>query len=135
MGKTLDREHPGYKSIMEGKDYTGPATLFGKDYMTKYMPIRSAHGPIIGCLFIGSDITKDLADLRPVLKSIKIGDTGYVYAFYGEGKNAGTLVVHPTLEGKSLVEMKAADGRDVFRAMAEKKMGVWSISGNKQMAP
>ncbi|HSW64211.1 MAG TPA: methyl-accepting chemotaxis protein [Dissulfurispiraceae bacterium] len=123
VGTTLDKSHPGYKAIMEGKEYIGPAKLFGKDYMTKYMPVKSAQGAIIGALFVGFDITKDLMELSAAVKSIKVGDTGYVYAFFGEGKDAGTMVIHPSLEGKNVLEAKTADGKALFKDMIAQKEG------------
>jgi methyl-accepting chemotaxis protein-2 (aspartate sensor receptor) len=123
VGTTLDRLHPGYKSIMEGKEYIGPAKLFGKNYMTKYIPIKNAQGTIIGCLFIGFDITTDMNELKTEVKAIKVGDTGYVYAFSGEGKDAGTFVIHPTLEGKNVLETKSADGKAIFKDMIAQKEG------------
>lgn len=124
VGTTLDRAHPGYKAIMDGKEYIGPAKLFGKDYMTKYMPVKNGQGAIIGCLFIGFDITKDLKDLKDAIKTIKVGDTGYVFVFTGEGKDAGTFVIHPSFEGKNVLEAKSADGKSIFKEMIAQKEGL-----------
>ena len=123
VGTTLDRSHPGYKAIMEGREYIGPAKLFGKDYMTKYMPVKSAQGALIGCLFVGFDISKDLKELNAAIKAIKVGDTGYVYVYLGEGKDAGTMVIHPSLEGKNVLEAKTADGKAIFKDMIAQKEG------------
>lgn len=123
VGTTLDRAHPGYKAIMDGKEYIGPAKLFGKDYMTKYTPIKNG-GSIIGCLFIGFDITKDLKELKETIKAIKVGDTGYVFVFTGEGKDAGTFVIHPALEGKNVLDTQSADGKAIFKEMIARKEGV-----------
>ncbi|HMK44279.1 MAG TPA: methyl-accepting chemotaxis protein [Dissulfurispiraceae bacterium] len=133
IGTTLDKAHPGYKAIMEGQEYSGAARLFGKDYMTKYTPIKNAQGKIIGSLFVGFDITKDLKELNAEIKAIKFGDTGYAYAFYGEGKDAGTFILHPSMEGKNALDTKSADGKAIFREMIEKKEGVieydWKNTG------
>jgi methyl-accepting chemotaxis protein len=124
VGTTLDRAHPGYRAIMEGKEYIGKARLFGRDYMTKYLPVKNGRGAIIGCLFIGFDITRDLKALSDTIKAVRIGESGYVYAFDGEGKEAGTMLIHPTLEGKNMIDAKSADGKEIFREMAAKKEGV-----------
>jgi methyl-accepting chemotaxis protein-2 (aspartate sensor receptor) len=55
VGTMLDRSHPGYPSLRAGLPYTGYATLFGKQYMTKYEPIRDGAGVVIGVLFVGLD--------------------------------------------------------------------------------
>ncbi len=123
VGTTLDRSHLGYKAIMEGKEYIGPAKLFGKSYMTKYMPVKNAQGAPIGAIFVGVDTSKDLKELSAAIKSIKVGDTGYVYVFLGEGKDAGTMVIHPSIEGKNVLEAKSADGKAIFKDMIAQKEG------------
>jgi len=34
VGTILDHEHPGYRRLLEGRNYRGPAVLFGRQYMT-----------------------------------------------------------------------------------------------------
>ncbi|MEQ1772973.1 MAG: methyl-accepting chemotaxis protein [Burkholderiales bacterium] len=57
VGTVLDRSHPGYQLLRAGQSYTGYATLFGKQYMTKYEPIRDSAGHVIGVLFVGLDVS------------------------------------------------------------------------------
>ena len=38
VGTALDREHPGYRRLLDGLAYRGPAVLFGRQYMTVYEP-------------------------------------------------------------------------------------------------
>ncbi len=57
VGTVLDRSHPGYQLLRSGQSYTGYATLFGKQYMTKYEPIRDSAGRVIGVLFVGLDVS------------------------------------------------------------------------------
>jgi methyl-accepting chemotaxis protein len=134
VGTVLDRSHPGYRAIMDGKEYLGKARLFGKDYMTKYLPLKNPRGSIIGCLFIGFDISKDLKALSETIRAIKIGETGYVYAFDGEGKEAGTMIIHPSLEGKNMLDVKSAEGKEIFKEMIAKKDGIieydWKNAGD-----
>ena len=42
---------PAYKALI--KSYTGPATVFGKDYQANYAPLTSADGKVTGALFVG----------------------------------------------------------------------------------
>ena len=42
VGTLLDRAHPGYQAARAGSSYTGLATLFGRQYMTQYDPIKDA---------------------------------------------------------------------------------------------
>jgi methyl-accepting chemotaxis protein-2 (aspartate sensor receptor) len=57
VGTSLDRSHPGYQSLRAGRSYTGYATLFGKQYMSKYEPIRDGSGGVIGVLYVGLDVS------------------------------------------------------------------------------
>ncbi len=57
VGTMLDRSHPGYGLLRAGQPYTGYATLFGKQYMTKYEPISDTSGRVIGVLFVGLDVS------------------------------------------------------------------------------
>jgi hypothetical protein len=40
--------------LVEKKSYTGPATVFGKDYQANYAPLTSADGKLTGALFVGA---------------------------------------------------------------------------------
>jgi methyl-accepting chemotaxis protein len=93
LGTTLDRNHPAYPLLLKGETYIGKATLFGKDYMTKYVPVKDGSGNVIGVYFIGFDITKTIKQLKDFIRSIKVGQTGYMYVL----DDKGTLIVHPSL--------------------------------------
>ena len=58
VGTLLERSHPGYQLLLSGEPYTGYATLFGKQYMTKYEPIHDSDGSVIGVLFVGLDVSE-----------------------------------------------------------------------------
>ncbi len=120
VGTTLDRNHPAYQLLLKGETYIGKATLFGKDYMTKYVPVKDASGNVVGVLFIGFDITKTMKHLKDFIRSIKVGKTGYMYIIDGKG----TLMVHPALEGKNIIDAKDAQGREFIKEIVNKKEGL-----------
>ncbi len=124
VGTTLDRAHPAYPLLLKGEPYLGKATLFGKDYMTKYVPVKDSSGNVVGVYFIGFDITKQLKTLKDFIRSIKVGKTGYVYVLDTSEKAKGTLIVHPALEGKNIIDSKDAKGREFIKEMIEKKEGI-----------
>ncbi len=124
VGTTLDRAHPAYPLLLKGETYIGKATLFGKDYMTKYVPVKDGSGNVVGVYFIGFDITKQLKTLKDFIRSIKVGKTGYVYVLDTSDKNKGTLIVHPALEGKNIIDSKDAKGKEFIKEMIEKKEGL-----------
>jgi methyl-accepting chemotaxis protein len=49
----LDRDSAAYKALVEKHSYTGPASLFGRDYQTYYAPLMSEDGQLTGALFVG----------------------------------------------------------------------------------
>ncbi|MBS4097190.1 MAG: methyl-accepting chemotaxis protein [Sulfuricella sp.] len=125
VGTLLDRKHPAYERLRNGDSYLGKARLFGKDYMTRYTPIKDESGKVIGILFIGLDFTEGFKNLKDKLRVIKIGDTGYLYALDAhEGKDQGTLMVHPAKEGENLIGAKDASGNEFIKEIVTKKNGI-----------
>ncbi|MEI7613701.1 MAG: methyl-accepting chemotaxis protein [Betaproteobacteria bacterium] len=125
LGTLLSKAHPGYAKAMAGEPYLGRANLFGRDFMTKYLPIKDKTGAVIGILFIGLDFTEGLKFLKEKIRSLKIGSTGYVFVLdSAEGKDYGSLVVHPSAEGQSVLESKDHSGRAFIREILEKKTGL-----------
>jgi two-component system NtrC family sensor kinase len=49
---------------------------------------------------------EDLAYLREVIRSFQVGKTGYAYAM----DQSGMLLVHPSLEGRSILDSRDTDG-------------------------
>jgi methyl-accepting chemotaxis protein len=133
IGTVLDHAHPAYAKIMAGETYRGAARLFGRDYFTKYVPIRDKN-EVIGILFVGIDYTEELRALRERIKAMRVGQSGYVYVLDArEGPNFGHLLVHPEKEGESLLDARDADGRFFARDMLTQKQGLitypWKNSG------
>src|SRR6185369_3824490 len=124
LGTVLGRKHPGYSSLMAGQVYTGKATLFGRDYMTKYEPILDPRGQVIGLTFVGIDIKSSLDYVKQTIKQVKLGETGYVYVMDAAGEAAGTLVIHPTQEGKNIAGAQDSSGNYFIRAILEKRNGM-----------
>jgi methyl-accepting chemotaxis protein-2 (aspartate sensor receptor) len=124
IGTALDRAHPGYPLLRAGKSYIGLATLFGKQYITHYDPIKDTAGNVIGVLYVGVDLTKDLLVLKEKIKAIKVGQTGYFYVLNAApGQNYGTLLIHPSKEGTNILDSKDADGHEFVKEMLDKKNG------------
>ena len=125
IGTELNRSSPGYARVLAGQSFVGKAKLFGKDYMTKYLPIKDAKGRVIGILFVGQDFTAGLAALRDKIKALKIGETGYVYVLDAKpGKDYGKLIVHPAKQGENILEAKDSSGHEFIKEILEKKQGV-----------
>ncbi|ELX08195.1 methyl-accepting chemotaxis protein I [Janthinobacterium sp. HH01] len=138
VGTQLDHAHPSYAPLRAGGSYIGLATLFGKQYITQYDPIKDAGGRVIGVLFIGLDISKNMAMLKEKIKAIKIGDTGYIYVVNAApGKALGTALVHPAKEGENLIDSKSSDDRLFVKNMLEAREGsmAYNWADNASAAP
>ena len=124
IGTLLDHEHPGYKPLLEGRAYRGPAVLFGRIYMTSYEPIRDNDGQVIGVLYVGTDISQDMEVLKQKVRAVRLRQSGFFYVLDARvGASLGAAVIHPQLEGSNLLGYKDAAGREVIREMLEKKQG------------
>ncbi|TRL36765.1 methyl-accepting chemotaxis protein [Rhizobium straminoryzae] len=52
-GTKLAADHPAQSVLARGEAYYGPATLFGRSFVTGYFPIKNDSGVVTGVLFIG----------------------------------------------------------------------------------
>jgi methyl-accepting chemotaxis protein-2 (aspartate sensor receptor) len=50
----LDQNSAAYKALVEKRSFTGPATVFGKDYQANYAPLIGEDGKLTGALFVGT---------------------------------------------------------------------------------
>jgi methyl-accepting chemotaxis protein-2 (aspartate sensor receptor) len=125
VGTALDRSHPAYSRLLAGESYVGMATLFGKQMITEYDPIKGGDGKVIGAIYVGTDFSSQVKLVKEKIKSMKIGRTGYFFAINAkQGKDYGFAMLHPTREGSSLLDVKDADGRLFVREMLDKKNGL-----------
>jgi methyl-accepting chemotaxis protein-2 (aspartate sensor receptor) len=124
VGTVLDHAHPAFSLLQSGQSYSGMATLFGKQFMTEYDPIKNAGGQVIGALYVGADFSRQVGAIKDKIRAIKIGQTGYFFAINAKpGKDYGVAMIHPTKEGVSLLEAKDSDGHLFIREMLESKNG------------
>ena len=59
------------------------------------------------------------SDFRARILDLRFGETGYPYLMDGQG----TLLVHPSLEGKNILQSRDSGGREFIREMVAKKNG------------
>ena len=124
VGTALDRSGAAYAALKQGKPYIGMAKLFGKQFMTDYEPIRDAAGKVIGILYVGVDVDRDITALKNKIRAMKVGDTGYYFVLNAApGKAAGDAIVHPTREGQNILDSRDPAGRAFIQEMLEQKEG------------
>jgi len=58
VGTQLAADHPAQTVLRRGEPYKGPATLFGKTFMTAYYPVINAAGKVIGIIYVGIPMTQ-----------------------------------------------------------------------------
>src|ERR1700712_2162718 len=72
VGTQLAPDHPGQPILRRGEAYKGPATLFGKTFMTAYYPIASSAGKVIGVLYVGIPMAQYEAMLAEAIRNMAI---------------------------------------------------------------
>ena len=124
VGTWLGKDHPGYSALIDGKVYAGKAHLFGRDYMTKYEPILDTQGKLIGLTFVGIDIKSSLEYVKQTIKQVTLGETGYVFVIdAAAGSAAGTLIIHPSQEGKNISGAQDSSGRFFIKSIIDQRNG------------
>lgn len=124
VGTKLGHAHPAYGTLMQGKAYRGMAVLFGTPHVTEYIPIKDAGSTVIGILYVGVDISTDVAALKERIRALTVGESGYFFVVNSkEGDAFGTFVVHPQKEGEKGLEMRDSQGREYIKELLQAKAG------------
>ena len=111
MGTLLARNHPAYPLILEGKTYTGRASLFGKPYMTHYEALKDDAGKVVGILFIGFDVGDFQVALDKLVLDARFFETGGTYVIDPRASNEEAVFVsHPSAAGKKVLEVNPQAG-------------------------
>ncbi|NUY30392.1 HAMP domain-containing protein [Paraburkholderia sp. JPY303] len=120
IGTLLDRKGPAYAPLLANRTYTGLAALFGKRMITQYKPITDASGRVIGALFVGVDVDKEIQSVQDGIRALKIGASGYYFVLdASSGAERGKLLVHPA----AAAGQKADDANAPYQRMLDMKQG------------
>lgn len=95
-GTFIPFDSPVVQSVERGERYTGRAWVVNDWYLTAYEPII-LNGTIKGMLYVGIP-EKDLEQIKVLFGNKTFFNTGYPYIVGTDG----TILVHPTSEGKSI---------------------------------
>lgn len=121
----IARDHRDFARLAEGQPLTGRFQIGRRHSMLHVEPVRSDDGAVIGALAVAMDLEEPLAVLRNMIRTVKIGATGYSYVLDATpGPDYGRVVVHPAREGSVILGAKDADGRDFIREILTKKQGL-----------
>ncbi|MDH2406321.1 Cache 3/Cache 2 fusion domain-containing protein [Bradyrhizobium sp. SSUT18] len=70
VGTQLAADHPAQAPLRRGEAYKGPATLFGKSFMTAYFPVADATGKVAGILYVGIPMAQFESMLAQAIESM-----------------------------------------------------------------
>ncbi|WP_371182277.1 methyl-accepting chemotaxis protein [Xanthomonas sacchari] len=121
VGTVLDHAHPAYALLLQGKPYTGPANLFGNDYMTHYQPLHDAQGKLVGALFVGRNYTQGLAALQERLRSTRIGEAGHFIAVDMHPARRGQMLTHPSSKAADVEALVMDADKPLLQALLDGK--------------
>ena len=125
-GTLLGKGHPGYQKLINGETYSGPAALFGRNYMTKYVPFKDAKGKVVGILYIGFDYTEGLKSLEKEINGLSYGKTGKATVInLKEGKDFGRVVIDSQNKGKLFTELGLANAEKHLQLMKSQDTGTF----------
>ncbi|MDE5441305.1 HAMP domain-containing protein [Bradyrhizobium sp. CSA207] len=70
VGTQLAADHPAQALLRRGEAYKGPATLFGRSFMTAYFPVADAAGKVAGILYVGIPMAQFESMLAQAIESM-----------------------------------------------------------------
>ncbi|CAG9182292.1 methyl-accepting chemotaxis protein [Cupriavidus respiraculi] len=124
VGTLLDRSHPAYAAVQSGRSYRALAWLFGKPYMSKYEAVRDGTGKVVGALYVGVEVSAELAMLKNRIRRKNIGAAGHWMVVDAKpGPDQGKLLVDRHREGSKLLDARDADDKPWLSDMIEGKRG------------
>jgi methyl-accepting chemotaxis protein-2 (aspartate sensor receptor) len=136
IGTKLAQDHPGYRKVLDGQVYAGPANLFGNMYMTSYEPVRDAAGKVIAILYVGVSFEDSLRSLKDKVTALKLGESGQFYALEARNnKDLGKLLIHRKEEGTNVLAARDDAGAEYVKNMLEQKTGTlrYVLQGSERL--
>ncbi len=95
-------------AVLAGETYFGRAFVVNTWYMTAYEPIWDPTGQkVVGMLYVG-EMQENVPSLRLGIRTMAVGQTGYVQVLGGSGDHLGQLQISPdpALRGNSLWDLQ-----------------------------
>jgi methyl-accepting chemotaxis protein-2 (aspartate sensor receptor) len=106
IGTLLDHAHAGYRDLLAGRSYTGFAQLFGRQYMTRYDPVRDAQGRVVAVLYVGIDVSKRFqVGIGARLGMLAFGIAGAVLGVYVWASVAAVSALPPAISSATVTAL------------------------------
>lgn len=112
--------NPVVATLLRGERFVGRALVCDKWCVTAYDPIIDKDKKVVGAVFCGIP-QKAFTSVSQLVKSTKVGLTGYVFVLQGKGKSRGTYVVSNKglRDGENVWDSKDANGSPVIQKIVE----------------
>ncbi len=125
VGQSIAKGSPAFEALRAGRDYLGRISVLNQEFLSRLVPLKGPDGSLIGALGVGYNLAEVKDTLFKMISASKLGESGYAFVVDANpGKDQGRMLSHPTLAGKSALELADAEGRAGFmRAFVETDTG------------
>jgi len=117
--KCLGKESKVTKAIKNGDPYTIREADAEKYSTFAFEPLVDSVSNVVGAIAAGP-VAQSLAPLNKVIKSIKVGHTGYPYII----RTNGRLEIHPAKSGSNIIDSKDSQGHYYIKQMIQKALNL-----------
>jgi len=128
IGTPLGIFHPANESLMEGREYFGPAQLFGKNYTTQYIPMLGKNNEVVAVLFIGVEPAKSEIKNQIICMAVKLNSLIIKYESL-----LSRIKYSARLSGESVAELSANIEKTYHLAASQKKKTDMAVQIMEQM--
>ncbi|CCD98549.1 Cache 3/Cache 2 fusion domain-containing protein [Bradyrhizobium sp. STM 3809] len=142
VGTQLAADHPAQPLLRRGEAYKGPATLFGKPFMTAYFPVTNPAGKVIGILYVGVPMAELDAMLSQAMQTmivaaavaalLVLGLTMLAVSRVTKPLSAVTEALTAIAEGRENVEIASDERGDEIGEIARSLVVFRSAAGERR---
>jgi methyl-accepting chemotaxis protein len=119
VGTFIPNDSPMTAQLLGGKAYFGRGHILNICHVTAYLPVFDRGGRVVATLFVGLR-EKSYGNIMEHLKKEKLLDTRHHYVL----DKIGVLVLHPTLQGKNVLERTDVNGQFIIKEILKNNEGV-----------
>ena len=97
---------PETEALLKGDSYRGVVERNGRFYISSLEPIKDSAGRVAGALSSRVDVQSVIDQLFASLKTIKVGETGYIHVIKpGDSADSTEMLYHPKHAGKTIKDI------------------------------
>jgi methyl-accepting chemotaxis protein len=86
VGTYIPQSSPVYESIQNGRTFFGNAFVVDRYFISAYQPIKNSNQTIVGAIYVGRDLNKEMATVLRYVESEKIGEFGNYFIINSKGE-------------------------------------------------